>query len=521
MSKCAYCRQTGHNITKCNDPDIPGKVTRFESYTSSQDITQFLEWCSTSSLTILCARFKLGSLGTIKEKKDKLMGYWVSKHPSAPAPAPAPVQVPVQAPVQVPVQVPVQAPDQVIDLTTEDNAEDARPIVSAFVSTPRLTIQLPETLQSATPPPSRPPSASLYSPHSPESLPSPLTRLQPRSPSHPPPIVLDSSILASQSYDNIAPTTRLVPLSTVVRLRVETDAVLQTTKHAHDQMIKRLGESAYMDVRIALVALETGAVSGYAARLNTFNVRKYEILDEVRRKTGTSVIDYINVMIEYNRMLNEYPLFVSVPALASGPVIDSNNIHDPHNVMLDRHSIRRLPETHPIARHSDSATSVTRNAPAAAVPITSATTAGVTTTTAGVTTIARNVSIAINRPTPPPPVRSSTVQYSTANGKRHLLALKVNLTLDKSLSVKKPKRNQPPAAEVDECTICSEVYSNGRAPKSKLGCGHDMCGGCIVKIAQGRVKHTISCPFCRETIVKCQVGSTTILNTLDRALGRN
>lgn len=484
MSKCTYCRNVGHKITTCAHPSIDEKVAYVESCVTYRALNDYLEWSVSASLSVLCAYYKLGTSGTIKQKRERIVRQWIATHPiiarattpeaiyrsvfsSAPATQiqrPAAAATTATATTATATTVTAVSPGMLRDLfedmsDEEDEDESAVIIANAraviarnrgaasFVDAPAsLTITLPQNL------PAAPPRFAPSSPVSPPlGLHIPVSRYAPRSPSSPPP-------------------PSIVPLSTLVRLSDDSALALATLKRAHDERVKEIGAQAYSKIRTAHAALESGNQEQYETRLGVFRTRKNLIIAELRNIVGNSQIDYLNAMIEYNRLIEQYPLFVTVP---QRPVIRLSEPPAPVTVPVQAQAPRRaIQSSGPQARAS---------APSSNGP--------------------RGVAAVLSR-------------RSVAPGKGHLIALNVGICVDASLDIKDTREPGASVDADDECTLCLEVYSTRRAPKTRLNCGHNSCAGCIVKIAENRTKNDINCAFCREPITKCYVGTSTLVGKL-------
>jgi hypothetical protein len=496
MSKCTYCRNVGHKITTCAHPSIDEKVAYVESCVTYRALNDYLEWSVSASLSVLCAYYKLGTSGTIKQKRERIVRQWIATHPiiarattpeaiyrSAFSSAPATqIQRPIAAAAAtttattttatttaaatatatVTAVTPGLLRDLFEDMSDEEDEDESAAIIAnaraviarnrgaaSFVDAPAsLTITLPQNL------PAPPPRFAHRSPVSPPlGLHIPVSRYAPRSPSSPPP-------------------PSIVPLSTLVRLSDDSALALATLKRAHDERVKEIGAQAYSKIRTAHAALESGNQEQYETRLGVFRTRKNLIIAELRNIVGNSQIDYLNAMIEYNRLIELYPLFVTVPQrpvirLSEPPATATVTV--PVQAQAPRRAIQ---SSGPQARASASSS----NGP-------------------------RGVAAVLSR-------------RSIAPGKGHLTTLNVRICVDASLDIKDTREPGASVNADDECTLCLEVYSTRRAPKTRLNCGHNSCAGCIVKIAENRTKNDINCAFCREPITKCYVGTSTLVGKL-------
>ena len=483
-------------------PDIAIKLSRVTSAKTYQEVYLAVKGFNTHSLTMVCSRLKLGALGTIKEKEDKIYRHWITTNKETGRRA-TPEDVFIRLFPGQPHHDTIR--QQVVDLTSE---------VSPPVAPAPLTIQLPAQL--------------------------PRQIHAPRSPRSPPPVREQiSNLVVPANYTE--PASRIVPLSTVVRLKTEEDNVMAAIKDAHENRIKGIGLTAYMAIRFAHATLDFGPMSGYQLRLNAFISKKTEILDGIRTQTEGSQIDYINAMTEYNKMIDMYPLFVSVPARETHTPPVAVAVARQANVPPPTPAVTRQVNVPPVAvavarqvNVPPVAAAVTRqvNVPPVAVavarqvnvpPVAAAVTRQVNVLPSSV--VAEAVAAAnryaqrpqntaaVTRQVNNPPSQAN--QYSVANGKNHLLRLRITTSVEKSLNKKSGNSESD-----NECSICTETFTNHRAPKTRLNCNHEICGQCVITIARNRTKNTICCPFCRETIVSCALGTKTIKDSLTSAIAR-
>ena len=520
MSKCSYCSLPGHKITTCVDPSIRDRVTRIETTVSYRSLCDYLEWSSTNGLSVLCAYFKLGISGTIKEKREKIALHWIETHQEA-ARATAPEDlyrkvfpvrndrvIPIRSPVQTQTQTRPQAvvataaslSGMLADLFDDDDLiiEEEEPEVT------QVARQIIATSSSATSSSTPTPNTTPITSTGPLSIqlpsePSP-PRFQPRSPTWPPSgVTMSEFTLATSRASSAAParpnfTYTMMPLSSVVSLTDRDDAQLENMRQVNDSRMRAVGADAYMSLRHSLLNLDRGLPENYERDLEEFRLKKNEVLNIMRHRTGTSDSDYVTAATEYNRMIRTFPLCVSVPTISTS-VSSSRTVPPSHqssssrgvaappspshqaSVFEIRSTVRPLSERQP-----DSGVSAPSSRRAAAAA--------------------------------PAPIRVIE-RRSTVPGKRHLRGLSIQYGTDPSLS--KPAASVIPASsteEVDECTLCCEIYTNESAPKVRLNCGHNACVGCVIKIAENRTKHEIHCPFCREEIKKCYLGGNSLVSKI-------
>jgi len=102
--------------------------------------------------------------------------------------------------------------------------------------------------------------------------------------------------------------------------------------------------------------------------------------------------------------------------------------------------------------------------------------------------------------------------------------LSIKVCVDSALDIKETKKKRGEAAEAvapeNECQICTLAFSTKMAPKVQLNCGHDACANCIVTIAQNRTKHELCCPFCRDVVTSCDIGTNFAMAKLNKALSK-
>jgi hypothetical protein len=488
MTKCSFCHLSGHNITTCAHPSIRNRAIDIERIVSYNDLVVYLNSCPSIDLSALCGYYKLGTSGNVKLKTHSIIVRWIYTHRNA-AFATAPEGLYRQVfPTPIQVQETVTAPDMsseeddqqdslIIQAAREILAQNRANVIANSVdnniagSVQGLSIQLPSTLPSAQTvrhvpsSPNWPPPGVTMSEFNAANAAATINRYIPRTPPGTPPRSVQPESLPTRGY-----TSTIMPLSSVSTLTIEDDTRLENLKRERTAMVKAVGVDAYMSIRTALLELDGVDPVEYPIRLVSFNRQKDEILTQIRHRVGNSVTDYATAMLEYNRMLRDYPLFVSVPNPPS-----SSSVAAPQ-AQASMHQLRA--SVQPLARM----------------------------TTA-------------NSVTTPPPI--TLARYSNVPNKRHLLALRVKVEID--LSLYKMDCNTRATAgglveNVDECKLCCNTYNNQKTSKTRLNCHHNSCLECVVNIAKNRSKNSICCPFCREEIKNCYVGTTRAVYTLEKQL---
>jgi hypothetical protein len=566
MSKCSYCLTVGHKITTCVDPSIRDRVTRVESTLTYRSLGEYLEWCSTSGLSVLCSYYKLGISGTIKEKREKIAKHWIETHQEAARitapeelyrkvfpvrndrviPIQSSVQTPVQAPpaqVQVPARAVVQSPsvlftpDMISDMLTdlsgvvEDEEEE-----SAIMQVARQMIANGRT--SGSPPPSTSTANANGTPLSIQ-LPSELSSSvqaapspQPRTPIGPPPS--RPNVVPSAPTNRSTVSYTMTHLSDVSRLIEREDSYLEAILREETKTKKAIGSDGYMELRSALQELDNGPPEQYEIRLSRFRGKKEEVLRRIRTRTESSRIGYAIAMLEYNRMIRAYPLFVSVPTISPG---NSSSVaapppptrFTPPPLMTDR-GVAAPPPQSSSSRSSVGALSLPessvhqirsnlrpvgeRRVPLATLMDSEASELLSSGTAVHLQTVIHPASSLQSRV-----ATMTSVRRSTIPGKTHLRALRIDYGLDPSLN-KVLVADIASTENVDECTLCCETYTNAGAPKVMFNCSHNTCIPCVVKMAESRSKHEIQCPFCREQIKICYLGNSSAVNKLSSQLNK-
>jgi hypothetical protein len=294
----------------------------------------------------------------------------------------------------------------------------------------------------------------------------------------------------------VEPRLRLVNLQSLVTLSPERPEDIARFKREHDERNRSIGALAYNKIRTAHALMDGGLYQAdqRANRLQAFTVRKNEIMNEVRASSNNSRSDYISAMVEYNRLLAEFPLFVRVPEQAAA-------IPAPRQVA----SARQV-QVHLVEDDDDDDDYI---------PI------------SGLRTNRVQTQVQDQAP-----ARVVLPPRSSAPGKSHLRMLCIKVCVDSTLDIKEAKKKRgggASAAEVvvleaaapeSECQICTLAFSTKMAPKVRLNCGHETCANCIVTMAQGRTKHELCCPFCRDGIVGCEIGTNFAMAKLNKALSK-
>ena len=520
MPRCKFCQEEGHNISTCRDPSIREKILRVEGARNHGDLMYYLNWCNSTSLSVICAHYKLVTSGTIVEKTHRITSMWIRTHPSPTVTVVSPV-VPVIAPVVpvtvspviapvVPVTVsPVIAPVTVSPVVSREESDRMRlsnmlsdmsfsddvataVLASARVQSNQQATQLGRTLAHVA------------------TFDAPLANAIARAfPAH------------TQAPTPVAPRTRLVNLQTLVRLSSEPESDLVAYKREHEERIKRIGVQAYNKIRGAHAIMDRGLYQAdqHDNRLRAFIVRKNEILTELRAMCNNSRSDYVIAMVEYNRLFLEFPLFVSVPDQSPVQQPVARPVARPVAAAAARQFQGQAvyedddDYDHDDYDHDDD------------IPI-----IGLRTVFRGQTPSQAPVQAPVQALAPAPApvqVQVALPPYSSVIGKRHLRMLSIKVCVDSTLDIKEAKKKRGGAVvgavveePENECQICTLAFSTKMAPKVRLNCGHETCANCIVTMAQGRTKHTLCCPFCRDGIVGCEIGTNFAMAKLNKALSK-
>jgi len=461
MNKCTFCRQTGHCITRCEHPSIAVYVSRLESSIPQGSLVDFMGSCSSAVLSVLCAHYGLGVSGTIGQKTNKLDVYLASRRqmPSVASRGPAIV---------------VENPDMVADMLS-DMSDDAD-VDDAYLQYVQ-GVRVRESLSIVVP--------------TPDIVVVPI-RLPPRTPDGSPPVSMSMLMtLTPESSSELA------------RLKREH----QEFRDALERRSKMVGERAYQNLKRFHESFDV--TIPHETRLSLFRIRKDEVLRDIY--TLESPIEYIDAMMEYNRLLEASPLYIVIPLVVARPVVGALHVETVGERMDRRMRSLRLDVS--VVDDDDVPISQLRRWPAAA-------------TLAAVSIVQPPVR---RQAVPSQAVPSQAVPRRTpsvAQGKSYLNMLQIVVRVDASLDTKVPKKKkfyqtgEPEEAVLpeNECQICTAPFSRSKAPKTMLNCGHDMCATCVVNVAKGRTKHEICCPFCREDILCCTVGTDGVMTKLDWTL---